>query len=158
MKRPWNIPDLPVYSLVTRHAEQENMNICTYVGAISMQPKLYAIAIYNGTLSLALAEQSNYAVLQLLGADQYRLVKTLGQQSGHTIDKISWLAKRNLLHDFEGFPVLKDNSASLLMRKTGVVQSDGDHVLFIYRVEKSKSLHEDYLTTGLLREKGIIRA
>jgi flavin reductase (DIM6/NTAB) family NADH-FMN oxidoreductase RutF len=134
------------------------MNICTYVSAISMQPKLYAVAVYYGTRTLELASQTHEAVLQLLGSEQYRLVKTLGQRSGHAIDKMQLLSKRSLLTEFEGFPVLKDCCATMLLRKMQTVDNDGDHALYIYRVEKSKSIHERYLTTGLLRDKGIIRA
>ena len=46
MKRPWNIISPPVYSLVTYDEEGKvNMNICTYVSAVSMKPKIYSIAI-----------------------------------------------------------------------------------------------------------------
>ena len=45
MKRPWNIISPPVYSLVTYDEEGKvNMNICTYVSAVSMKPKMYSIA------------------------------------------------------------------------------------------------------------------
>ena len=49
MKRPWNIIDLPIYSLQTTDKKGNiNMNICTYVSAISIKPKMYSIAIdYN---------------------------------------------------------------------------------------------------------------
>ena len=40
MKRPWNIIDLPVYSLLSNDVNGNiNMNICTYVSAVSMKPK-----------------------------------------------------------------------------------------------------------------------
>ena len=46
MKRPWNIIDLPVYSLLSNDMNGNiNMNICTYVSAVSMKPKIYSIAI-----------------------------------------------------------------------------------------------------------------
>ena len=46
MKRPWNIISPPVYSLVTYDEHGKvNMNICTYVSAVSMKPKMYSIAI-----------------------------------------------------------------------------------------------------------------
>ena len=50
MKRPWNIVDHAVYSLVSYDNENNiNMNICTYVCAISIKPKVFMIAIYYGT-------------------------------------------------------------------------------------------------------------
>ena len=80
MKRPWNIIDAAVYSLATYHNDILNMNICTYVTAISMQPKLYAIAVYNHTKTLDNLLQPSSAVLQLLHKEQYKLVKMLGKK------------------------------------------------------------------------------
>ena len=41
MKRPWNIIDSPIYSLQSVDEEGKiNMNICTYVTAVSMKPKI----------------------------------------------------------------------------------------------------------------------
>ena len=46
MKRPWNIVDHAVYSLVSYDNENNiNMNICTYVSAISMKPKVFMILL-----------------------------------------------------------------------------------------------------------------
>ncbi len=33
VKRPWNIVNMPVYSLATYVDDQLNMNVCTYVTA-----------------------------------------------------------------------------------------------------------------------------
>ena len=47
MRRPWNIINLPIYSLQTVDSNGKlNMNICTYVSVVSMKPKIYSIAIY----------------------------------------------------------------------------------------------------------------
>ena len=51
MRKPWNLPHLPVHSLMTFDAEGRiNMNICTYVTAVSLDPKRYAIAVYELSL------------------------------------------------------------------------------------------------------------
>ena len=47
MTRPWNLLNLPVYSLATYQGEKVNMNICTYVSAVSMKPKQYMVAVYH---------------------------------------------------------------------------------------------------------------
>ena len=48
MRRPWNIINLPIYSLQTVDSNGKlNMNICTYVSVVSMKPKIYSIAIYS---------------------------------------------------------------------------------------------------------------
>jgi flavin reductase (DIM6/NTAB) family NADH-FMN oxidoreductase RutF len=158
LKRPWNIPDLPVFSLVTQNESRFNMNICTYVTAISMQPKLYAIAIYKGTQTLDYALKSDSAVLQLLNKNHFTAVKKLGQGSGFNYDKISWLQKKNMLDEFCGFPVLQGTCANMLLSKVRTLDTGGDHLLYIYKVEKYKSQSEHCLTTKILRDKGIIRA
>lgn len=53
MQKPWNLINLPVYSLATSTNDKANFNICTYVSAISMTQKLYAVAIYLNTQTLA---------------------------------------------------------------------------------------------------------
>ncbi len=95
-KKPWNRVDLPVYS-VSSKGITDNMHICTYVSAVSMQPKRMMVALYAGTRTLANVTKSRHFVLQLLHEDQYRLVNQLGKLSGNNIDKISRLQKRNLL-------------------------------------------------------------
>ena len=53
MRRPWNIINLPIYSLQTVDKDGKlNMNICTYVSVVSMKPKIYSVAVYYGTKKL----------------------------------------------------------------------------------------------------------
>jgi len=157
MRRPWNIPNSPVYSLATIGAGAGNMNICTYVIPISMQPKLYAIAIYNETKSLENMLQTETAVLQLLQDSQFSLVNHLGKKSGFQYDKAGFLQKKDLLMDWNGFPVLRDVSALVLLKKLSHQQT-GDHVLFTFEAIRFQSFNENFLSVELLREKKIIRA
>ncbi|MBY0432982.1 MAG: flavin reductase family protein, partial [Cyclobacteriaceae bacterium] len=87
MTRPWNLPNLPVYSLATYRGEEVNMNICTYVSSVSMKPKRYMVAISHNTQSLKNLTTSNTAVLQLLATQHVSLVTTLGKKSGLRYDK-----------------------------------------------------------------------
>lgn len=155
-KKPWNRVNLPVYS-VSSKGEKPNMHICTYVSAVSMQPKRMMVAIYHGTQTLLNVEKDNAFVLQLLADHQYNLVNQLGKLSGKNIDKISRLHKRKLLTEWEGYPVLKDVLA--VMKLTVCNQMEGgDHRLYICDVESYKNLNEgNALTTNILNEKGIIR-
>jgi flavin reductase (DIM6/NTAB) family NADH-FMN oxidoreductase RutF len=157
MKRPWNIIDSPVYSLATYFEGKVNMNICTYVSAISMEPKIYAIAIYNETKTLENMFQTDRAILQFLHPEQYRLVRNLGQRSAKSFNKDLYLKKNNLLENWNGFDVLKNISACILLEKIDFKQT-GDHVLFTFRAEKYKSYHPEVLTSEILRIKKIIRA
>lgn len=157
MKRPWNIIDSPVYSLATYFEGKVNMNICTYVSAISMEPKIYAIAIYKETKTLENMFQTGRAILQFLHPVQFNLVRNLGQRSGLTFNKQQYLEKNNLLESWNGFQVLKNTSARILLEKIDFKQT-GDHVLFTFRAEKYKTYHPEVLTSEILRIKKIIRA
>lgn len=157
MKKPWNRVSLPVYSVSTQHGDKANMHICTYVSAISMQPKRMMVALYYGSKTLELAEQSPHFVLQLLADHQYRLVNQLGKESGHRVDKIGRLQKRKLLTEWKGFYILKEALAVMELRSLQQVPG-GDHTLFICDVVAYKNLHPGTaLTTNDLREKGMLR-
>lgn len=157
MKRPWNIPNLPVYSVATYDENDEvNMNIATYVSAVSMQPKKIAVAIYKGTKSFENMLKNEEVVLQLLHASQFNLVKKLGQTSGFELNKFNYLNKKDLLEIWLKKPVLKNVSSRLLMKKMSY-QETGDHWLYVFDVVKTKTFNQDYLDTFTLSEKKIIR-
>ena len=156
MQKPWNIPNLPVYSLATYLNGTVNMNICTYVSAVSMQPKLYSIAIYNNTKTLENIEQVEFAVLQLLHSSHASLVKKLGQTSGKNYDKQKYLEKKGILTTWNEFKILQNASAVVLLQKKEAIQT-GDHKLFVFETLQHKSFNKDYLTLNYLREKKIIR-
>jgi flavin reductase (DIM6/NTAB) family NADH-FMN oxidoreductase RutF len=157
MKRPWNIPNLPVYSVATYDENDEvNMNIATYVSAVSMQPKKIAVAIYKGTKSFENMLKNEEVVLQLLHASQFNLVKKLGQTSGFELNKFNYLNKKDLLEIWLKKPVLKNVSSRLLMKKMSC-QETGDHWLYVFDVVKTKTFNQDYLDTFTLSEKKIIR-
>lgn len=157
MRRPWNLIDSPVYSLATYAEGQVNMNICTYVTAISMEPKIYAIAIYKNTKTLENMQDTEYAVLQFLHPEQFKLVKNLGQRSGVNFNKHRYLTKNNLVENWNGYDVLKNTAARILLQKIDFKET-GDHLLFTFKAEKYKSYHPEVLTSEILRIKKIIRA
>ena len=157
MRKPWNIPDLPVFSLSTKGDKGDNMNICTYVSAVSLDPKLYLVAVYDNTLTLDYVKGSKHVVLQLLHEQHFGLVKMLGQKSGKVINKMSWLEKKGVVGEWQSFSVIKDACAYVLLEKTKQIASEGDHELFLFKVIKHKSFASECLTTGLLRQKNIIR-
>ena len=156
MKKPWNLLNLPVYSLVTLQNGRVNMNICTYVSAVSLSPKLYSVAVFQETQTLSNIENSEACVLQLLRNDQFSMVRTLGKKSGKNYDKQSYLERKEILEEWYGFPVLKDVCARILLKKIAQ-QSTGDHELFVFEVIKSISYSNDVLTENTLRKKQIIR-
>ena len=155
-KKPWNRVNLPVYS-VSSKGKKPNMHICTYVSAVSMQPKRMMVALYHGTQTLENVEMTGEFVLQLLARNQYNLVNQLGKISGKNIDKISRLQKRKLLSEWEGYPVLKDALALMKLKVCNEMEG-GDHRMYLCDVVAYKNLNEgEALTTGILGEKGVIR-
>lgn len=157
MKRPWNIPDLPVYSIASVGRGKLNMNICTYVTAVSMKPKRYAVAIYHGTKTLENVKSSGVFVLQLLHYDQYRLVNVLGKKSGKQYDKEKYLRSRGYLMCWEEREVLKDAAAWILLNVISS-QNAGDHDLFLCEMVSYKTMKEkDILMLHHLSEKGLVR-
>lgn len=155
-KKPWNRVNLPVYSVSSR-GSRPNMHICTYVSAVSMQPKRMMVALYHGTQTLANVETDPHFVLQLLAQHQYRLVNQLGKQSGKTTDKIARLQKRQLLTEWNGFAILKEALAVMELRAIQQMEG-GDHRMYLCDVLAYKNLHDGQpLTTQILHDEGIIR-
>jgi flavin reductase (DIM6/NTAB) family NADH-FMN oxidoreductase RutF len=156
-KKPWNRINVPVYSISSKANECSNMHIITYATSISMHPKRFVCGIYNGTKTLENVSINNEFVLQLLSATQYRMVDLLGKKSGHKIDKIARLAKRNELTEWNGYYVLKNCLAVMLMKV--VSQFDGgDHQGFLCDVVAYKNINIGIpLTLDKLREHNLIR-
>ena len=69
MKRPCNRNNSNIYSLLTHNLKDEtNMNICTYVSVVNMNPRLYAVSIDYNTLTYKnLISSSGNVVLKGLG-------------------------------------------------------------------------------------------
>ena len=156
-KKPWNRVNLPVYSISSKSAENNNMHIITYTSQISMQPKRFICGIYHGTQTLINVEKSGEFVLQLLADNQHRLVNLLGKKSGKVIDKISRLIKRDELIEWNDFYVLK-NCLAVMQLKVISSFEGGDHKGFLCDVVAYKNLNEgEALTLDRLREKKLIR-
>lgn len=157
MKKPWNRVDLPVYSVSSRHGSEENMHICTYVSAVSMEPKRYMVALFKGTKTLELAAAEKRFVLQLLAAGDHGLIAQLGRKSGHDIDKLSRLRKRGLVEEWNGFSVLSNAAAWIELAIIGALDA-GDHVMMLCDVIAAKNVRDTrILTLDDLRSRGLIR-
>ena len=157
MRRPWNIVDSPVSSIATYDADgMVNMNICTYMMAISRKPKLYCISIENCSKTLDNILRSEECVIQILSEPQAKLVRPLGKKSGFDYDKQNYLEKRELLHSWKGFKVLKDSCAYIHFNVQNQ-QEVGDHILFTGAANSFKTIKEEgILTFKYLVDNGII--
>lgn len=148
---------MPVYSVSSRHGEKQNMHICTYVSAVSMQPKRFMVALFKGSLTLEIVEQNQHFVLQLLEEKQYRLVDLLGRKSGRDIDKIALLKKRKITTDWKKFIVLQNALAWMELTVISSIDA-GDHMMMLCDLVSAKNVREgNPLTLDTLREKKLIR-
>ena len=157
MRRPWNIINQPVYSLLTKDDSGNiNMNICTYVTAVSMNPKIYMIAIYYNTKTYENLINSDSAVLQLLSKENIRLVRGLGKKSGMKIDKDKYLRKKNLIK-WKNYDVLDNICGLVELKKNQLKKTHGDHAIVFFDVVSYKTISErNLLTTNDLILKKII--
>lgn len=156
MKRPWNLSNIPVYSLATHDGEKVNMNICTYVSAVSMKPKRYMVAVYHQTQSLQNIHNSKTAVLQLLGKQHLPLVNALGKKSGRYYNKETYLMKKKVLEIWNDKKVLT-NCAGLMEVEKIWSKDAGDHTMFLFDVKSFTTNHENVLMLDDLREKKLVR-
>tara|TARA_E500000331_G_C17194102_1_gene686255 strand:+ start:641 stop:1117 length:477 start_codon:yes stop_codon:yes gene_type:complete len=157
MRRPWNIINQPVYSLLTKDDSGNiNMNICTYVTAVSINPKIYMIAIYYNTKTYENLINSDSAVLQLLSKENISLVRGLGKKSGMKIDKDKYLRKKNLIK-WKNYDVLDNICGLVELKKNQLKKTHGDHAIVFFDVVSYKTISErNLLTTNDLILKKII--
>ena len=159
MRNLWNRPDVAVWSLVTSSKEGiPNMNICSYVSAISLDPKLMMVAVYHNTKTHDNITIGGVVLLQLLSETLAPVVRTCGQKSGKQTDKIHMLQKRYTLAHEQELPYFTQAAGFALLQVEQCIKNSGDHDLLIGRVVKSKNLNDtSILTTTYLKHKGYIR-
>jgi flavin reductase (DIM6/NTAB) family NADH-FMN oxidoreductase RutF len=159
MRKIWNRPAWPVWSVSTLDASGTgNMNIATYVQAVSLDPKLMLVALYNNTKTLENVTKTKRALLQLLPESLAPVVRVCGQKSGHNIDKITRLAKRFELQQHNDLYYFADAAGFVELELTDLHDVQGDHMLGTFKVIKQKNLHDvPLLTTDYLREHKYIR-
>jgi len=155
-RKLWNRADWPVWSLSTIDEQGiHNMNICTYVVPVSMEPKGFVVALYDNTKTLANVQHSKKGYLQLLSQDQKKIIKRFGSNSGFKKEKLKNL--KDPLVEVDGHMILAEcmGYVELLFDH---MHEGGDHVLGYARVISSKNLNlGDVMTTHFLKEQKIIR-
>jgi flavin reductase (DIM6/NTAB) family NADH-FMN oxidoreductase RutF len=159
MRKIWNRPSDAVWSLSSKDAlGQGNMNICTYVTAVSLDPKLMMVAVYNNTQTQKNISVGSTIVLQLLTEELAPVVRVCGQLSGEKIDKITRLQKRYQLGQYKDLYYFEKSAGFMELLVEQLVETSGDHVLMIGRVQKGKNLVDTpILTTTYLKEHKYIR-
>ena len=158
MKRPWNLTNLPVYSLVTYDSSGNyNMNICTYVSVINMKPEIYSVSIDYETLTYSnLKNKSDKILLQCLSQNNINTVKNLGKKSGFEFNKIDYLNRNKLINCWKGMHYLKEASFLLELINMEEIASFSDHTLFAFELNSFKCLNDNLLTFNNLVDKKII--
>lgn len=145
---------MPVYSLATYDEGKVNMNICTYVTAISMKPKQFAIAVYYNTRSLENLNKEKKAVLQILNKKNIQLIKPLGRTSGFKRDKDRYLDDKKAITSWNNYKVLKEANAYIELEVMDRQNTQGDHELFWFQARRFKTVHED----GVLMFQDLVEA
>lgn len=158
MKRPWNRTNSNVYSLLTHNLKGENnMNICTYVSVVNMNPRLYAVSIDYNTLTYKnLISSSGNVVLQCLGKKNISVIRSLGKKSGLVFDKMVYLKKNQLIKSWNNFIVLKDVAFLVELNDPKIIHEMSDHALFLFSVKSYKNSKNEILVFNDLIEKNII--
>jgi flavin reductase (DIM6/NTAB) family NADH-FMN oxidoreductase RutF len=159
MQKLWNRPAAAVWSLSTRStAGAPNFNICTYVSAVSLDPKLFAVAVYKDTQTLENVAVGKVVLLQLLTEELVPVVRICGQCSGKHTDKITRLQKRYEIAQTEDLFYFKAAAGYVILSVEQLFETSGDHLLMVGKVIKSKNMSDKpILTTAYLREKKYIR-
>ncbi len=158
MKRVWNISNTAIYSLISFDKNNApNINICSYVSVVSLKPKLYLVAIEKTSKTHENLSENSFCVLQILSSDNISIVKYVGKKSGRKTDKINYLKKRNLLALWQNKEILKKSSGIIFLNKIDTLETIGDHTLFIFEIQKSKTINEyNILTFNKLIENKVI--
>jgi flavin reductase (DIM6/NTAB) family NADH-FMN oxidoreductase RutF len=164
MKKPWNLINSPVYSVCTEHDGQLNMNICTYVSAVSMNPKQYLVALDYNTLTHKRVKEQGEFVLQLLSEKQATSVRNLGQKSGKSFDKNGFLMRKQktsdenyILQEWHNYRVLTHCVCTLKLQVVNSMDA-ADHEMFLCNVLAYKVWNtESPLTVDILRDQKIVR-
>lgn len=160
MRKLWNRPASPVWSLSTTDTDGKgNMNICTYVTSISLQPKMVVVAIYHHTKTLLNLKKHPKALLQLLTEDHADIIRTCGRQSGNAINKIERISKKHQVKIVSGLPCMVDSAGYMELEFFELSEVGGDHVVGIATVKNSKNFPTNarILTTDYLKEHKLIR-
>jgi flavin reductase (DIM6/NTAB) family NADH-FMN oxidoreductase RutF len=159
MRKIWNRPADAVWSLSTNTSGGTgNMNICTYVTAVSLDPKLLLVAIYKNTQTLHNCKVGQTVLIQLLTEDLAPVVRVCGQKSGKDIDKIARLQKRYELSEHKHLPYLSQCAGFMELEIEQMVETSGDHTLLVCAVIKGKNLLDaPILTTSFLKKHKYIR-
>mmetsp|Transcript_20289 Transcript_20289/g.29900 ORF Transcript_20289/g.29900 Transcript_20289/m.29900 type:complete len:205 (+) Transcript_20289:63-677(+) len=161
--------DVPTYSLATKNPEngETGMNILTYASPVSIKPdRIWALGLFKGTVAHENMKRSKEGVLQLLMPHHAKVVRLLGGTSGREVNK-------RVECDELGFPWFTANDGIQLellpgcacyLRVTlvGDLIDCGSHDIAICKIDSMYIEDEDtvsakdHLSTGLLRDLGII--
>ena len=148
MKRVWNITNPAIHSLISFDKEGNlNANICSYVSAISLKPKLYMIAIEKKSKTHNNLLENDFSILQVLSKKNISLIKKLGKKSGKNFNKFNYLISEKLLSKWNEKNIIKDTCGIIFLNKINVFNTIGDHTLFVFKILKTKTISENNILT-----------
>lgn len=135
--------------------QRQNANIATWVMQTALGGSRLAVALYKVDYTIELVRASGLLNVNLLAQDQTGLIRKLGRQSGHTVDKFVRLPHA---YDERGCPYLTEAVGYVQCRVLDSIDG-GDHDLFICEVIKQVVLNpgKTVLTNEYLKEKKLVR-
>ena len=159
MRKIWNRPNQQVWSLSTVDEKGVgNMNICTYISNVSMEPKIIMVALYRGTKTHHNVVKNKRALLQLLSEELAPVTRLCGHFSGTKIDKIARLKRRYTIDSAQDLPFFAASAGYLELELSKLVTFGGDHDLALCSVVAHKNIRDvPLLTTDYLRANGLLR-
>lgn len=113
------------------------------------------VAVYHDTKTLENISRSSIAILQLLAEEHISLVNVLGKKSGRSYDKESYLRRKDLLTNWNGYTVLAGCAMIIELKKIRRMEA-GDHTIFLFDVGRFVTKHNNILTMDHLREKKLV--
>ncbi len=128
-----------VYAIGSKEGAKVNALIGIWVTRISYEPAIVGISLGEGRLTLDYIRKSGAFSINVLGDNQFDLVKRFGFQSGKTVDKfaeIKWHEAKT------GAPIL-DDAVAYMDCKVLKEEKVGDHYFFIGEVVDEKVQHKE---------------
>lgn len=127
--------------------EKDNVLAVDWHMPVSMEPKMYAIAIGKNRFSANLIKDSGFFCVNFISNDLTEVVKYVGTQSGEHIDKFAKTGLETIECNTLACFAIKDSVGFIECELVNQVDS-GDHIIFIGKVvhttvndEKKRCFH-----------------
>jgi flavin reductase (DIM6/NTAB) family NADH-FMN oxidoreductase RutF len=144
----------PVCLLTSSYKGRVNVMTVGWTSSISYRPVLVAAAIFQGSLTHDLVQQSGEFVLNIPSRDLMRQVQYCGTVSGRDADKMTAMGLREDEPGYVRAPLIMECIAHLECVVTDRI-TPGDHTMYIAEVVAAKAEADAFDVTWLLKERDL---